>query len=108
MPSSSNIFEQILQKFKETSLHVTCFLSNCSAVWRAISKTNIIFQDIAHQILKANETHPDHILLVVAKPLVDGVVSKIVEYGKDCGNRNLVIIMDSVNLARFLRFRKII
>lgn len=75
---------------------------------KSVGKANVIFQDIAHQILKANETHPDHILLIVAKPLVDGVVSKIVEYGTDCGNRNLVIIMDSVNLARFLRFRKII
>jgi hypothetical protein len=71
-------------------------------------KPNIIFEDVAHQILKANETHPDHVLLILAKPLADGVATKIVEYGADCGNRNLVIIMDSVSLARFLRYRKII
>jgi len=72
------------------------------------NKPNITFEDIAHQIVKANETHPDHILLVVAKPLADGVITKIVEYGKDCGNEKLVLIMDAVNLARFLRCRKII
>jgi hypothetical protein len=75
--------------------------------YKSIGKRqNIIFEDIAHQILKANETHPEHILLIVAKPLADGVNTKIVEYGKDCGNEHLVVIMDSVNLARFLRYMK--
>ena len=77
--------------------------------FRSIGKRpNIIFEDIAHQILKANETNPDHILLIVAKPLADGVTTKIVEYGKNCGNENFVVIMDAVNLARFLRVRKAI
>jgi len=71
-------------------------------------KATIVFEDIAHQIFKANDTHPDHILLILAKPLGDGVVSNIVKYGEDCGNRNLVITMDPVNLARFLRTRGII
>jgi len=71
-------------------------------------KATIVFEDIAHQILKANDTHPDHILLILAKPLGDSVVSNLVKYGEDCGNRNLVITMDPVNLARFLRVRGII
>lgn len=71
-------------------------------------KATIVFEDIAHQVLKANYTHPDHILLILAKPLGDSVVSHLIEYGKNGGNRNLVIIMDPVNLARFLRVRGII
>lgn len=71
-------------------------------------KPTIVFEDIAHQIFKANDTHPDHILLIVAKPFADSVISNLVKYGEDCGNRNLVITMDSVDLARFLRFRNII
>lgn len=71
-------------------------------------KPTIVFEDIAHQILKANDTRPDHILLILAKPLGDSVVSNLVKYGEDCGNRNLVITMDPINLARFLRVRGII
>lgn len=71
-------------------------------------KPTIVFEDIAHQVFKANDTHPDHILLILAKPLGDSVVSNLVKYGEDCGNRNLVITMDPVNLARFLRVRGII
>jgi hypothetical protein len=51
-------------------------------------KPTIVFEDIAHQILKANDTHPNHILLIVAKPLGDSVISNLVKYGEDCGNRN--------------------
>jgi len=76
--------------------------------FKSVKKANIVFEDIAHQILKANETRPDHILLILAKPFADTVVSNLVNYGKDCGNRHLVVIMDTVNLARFLRVRKII
>lgn len=71
-------------------------------------KATIVFEDIAHQVLKANDTHPDHILLILAKPLGDSVVSNLVKYGEDCGNRNLVITMDPIDLARFLRVRCII
>jgi hypothetical protein len=76
--------------------------------YKSVGKSTVVFEDIAHQILKANDTHPDHILLILAKPLGDSVVSNLVRYGKDCGNRNLVITMDPVNLARFLRIRGII
>jgi len=73
--------------------------------YKSVKKATIVFEDIAHQVFKANSTHPDHILLIVAKPLGDSVVSNLVKYGEDCGNRNLVITMDPVNLARFLRIR---
>lgn len=76
--------------------------------YRSIKNPKISFEDIAHQIQKANDTNPDHILLVAAKPLKDGVVTRLVKYGKDCGNRDLVILVDQVDLGRFLRARGII
>ena len=76
--------------------------------YKSINHATIVFEDIAHQVFKANDTHPNHILLVLAKPFADTVVTNLVKYGKDCGNRNLVILMDNVTLARFLRARKII
>jgi len=76
--------------------------------YRSIKGKKVSFEAIAHQIQKANLTKPDHILLVLAKPLKDGVITYLVKYGEDLGNRNLVIIVDPVNLARFLRARNIL
>lgn len=76
--------------------------------YRSISRKKITFEDIAHQVMKANDTQPDHILLVLAKPITDSVITNVVTYGIHCGNRNLVIVVDQVNLARFLGARGII
>jgi len=76
--------------------------------YRSISGKNVSFKEIAHQVQKANVTNPDHVLLVLAKPPKDSVITFLVKYGKDLGNRNLVIIVDPVNLARFLRARNIL
>lgn len=76
--------------------------------YRSIKSSKVAFGDIAHQIMKANDTNPDHILLVLAKPLKDGVITRLVKYGKDCGNRNLIILVDRIDLARFLRVRGVI
>jgi len=75
---------------------------------RSIKQPKVSFEDIAHQIMKANDTNPDHILLILAKPLKDGIITRLVKYGKDCGNRNLIVLVDQVNLARFLRVLNII
>lgn len=75
---------------------------------RSISKSKISFEDIAHQVVKANITNPDHILLILAKPTKNGIITHLVKYGIDCGNRNLIILVDQVNLARFLRARAVI
>ena len=75
---------------------------------RSIKKSKVSFEDIAHQIMKANDTNPDHILLILAKPPIDGIITRLVKYGEDCGNRNLVVLVDPVNLARFLRAKNII
>jgi hypothetical protein len=76
--------------------------------YRSINSSKVSFKDIAHQIMKANATNPDYILLILAKPIKDGVITGLVKYGIDCGNRNLIILIDQIDLARFLRVRKII
>ena len=76
--------------------------------YKSINKERISLQDISHQILKANDTNPDYILLVIAKPLVDGVITRLVKYGKDIGNRNLIMLVDPIDLVRFLSIRKVI
>ena len=76
--------------------------------YRSVSTAKISFEDIAHQVLKAYDTHPDHIILILAKPVTDGLITRLVKYGIDCGNRNLVILVDQVNLARFLGARGVI
>ncbi len=76
--------------------------------YRSIKNSKVSFEGVAHQIIKANDTNPDHILLILAKPLKDGIITRLVKYGKDCGNRNLVILIDQINLARFLRVRGVI
>lgn len=68
----------------------------------------VSFEAIAHQVQKAYLSKPDHIILVSAKPFKDTVITYLVEFGKNMGNKNLVIIVDPVNLARFLRARNVI
>jgi hypothetical protein len=77
--------------------------------YKSLSKKLVRWEDIAHQVTKAYQgTEPDYILLVLAKDVVDGVISQFVEYGKTVGKRNLIILIDPINLARFLNARKII
>lgn len=75
--------------------------------YRSVSKKTITLKDISHQILKANDTNPDYILLIVAKPLTDGVMTRLVKYGDDIGNRNLIILADPLELARYLKVRRL-
>ena len=77
--------------------------------YNSIQKRRVRWADIAHQVTKAYQgTKPDYILLVLAKDLVDGVISQFVEYGNTVGKRNLILLVDPINLLRFLRARKII
>lgn len=77
--------------------------------YKSTSSKTITSQDIIHQIIKSyNRTKPDHILLVIAKNLADGVISELVEYGKSVGKEYLIILCDPVNLARFLKARNIL
>lgn len=73
--------------------------------YKSLRKKSATLKEIMHQIVKANDTNPDYILVVLAKPPTDGVITRLVKYGADTGNRNLVIIVDPIDLIRFLRIR---
>ena len=75
----------------------------------SLPKARVRWVDIIHQITKGYQgTHPDYVLLVLAKDTVDGLITQLVTYGETVGNRNLIILMDTVNLARFLMARHVI
>ena len=75
----------------------------------SLTKARVRWVDVIHQITKGYQgTHPDYVLLVLAKDTVDGLITQLVTYGETVGNRNLIILMDTVNLARFLRVRNVI
>ena len=76
--------------------------------YRSIKKKTATLKEIMHQIIKANITHPNYILLVLAKPPGDSVISYLTNYSQDVGNRNLIIMVDPVDLARFLRIKQVI
>ena len=71
--------------------------------YKSLSGT-ITLEKIAHQILKAyNRTNPDHVLVVLARNLADGVISDFVQYGKSVGNENLIVTADPLAVAMFLK-----
>ena len=76
--------------------------------YRSIKGLKVSFEAIDHQIMKANATKPDYILLILAKDPKDTVVTHVTNYGRDCGNRNLVEVVDPISLARFLRTKGVI
>jgi len=77
--------------------------------YNSVSGKTVTLKDVMHQIIRAyNRTQPDYILLVLAKYPEDSLISEYVQYGKSINNEYLVILCDPVNLARFLRARKII
>jgi hypothetical protein len=77
--------------------------------YKSVGHSKIGLGDISHQIMKAfNGTFPNYILLVLAKPPVDGVITNLVRYGESVGNRNLVILVDPIDLTRFLLQYKVI
>jgi hypothetical protein len=77
--------------------------------YKSVKHPKIGLGDISHQIMKAfNGTFPDYVLLVLAKPPVDGVITNLVRYGESVGNRNLVILADPIDLVRFLSYYKVI
>lgn len=70
---------------------------------------NINWEKVAYQVVRAyDRTHPDHVLLILAKNPGDSLVSELTEYGKSVGVPNLVVLCDPVNLARFLKARGVI
>jgi hypothetical protein len=67
------------------------------------------WEKIAHQVVRAhNRTHPDHVLLVLAKAPADSVISELQQYADSIDKPTLMVLCDPVTLGRFLRARGII
>jgi len=96
--------EHFLVQVKGTPTTFSCVAKGSKSLGGTIN-----WEKIAHQVTKAyNRTHPQHVLVVLARNLADSVTSELVEYSKSVGNENLVVVCDPVELARFLKARKII
>lgn len=77
--------------------------------YRTINGKKINFEIIGYQILKAYQSSkPDYVMLVIAKDLVDGVITQLKQYAQSVGKPNLIILCDTLDLARFLYWKKII
>ena len=77
--------------------------------YKSISGKTITWENIAHQVIKAfNRTHPDYILLVLAKNPADSVTSELIQYAKSIGNQNLIVMCDPLELTRFLIARHLL
>jgi len=77
--------------------------------YKSIPHKTVTWEDISHQITKAYQgTFPNYILIVLAKDPADGLITNLTNYGKSVGNSNLIVLCDPVNLARFLKARKVI
>lgn len=77
--------------------------------YKSVNHSKIGLGDVAHQIMKAYDgTFPDYIILVLAKALVDGVITNLIRYGESVGNRNLIVLADQIDLARFLMANNVI
>ncbi len=74
--------------------------------FRSLSKLN--WESISHQLTKAYQTRPDYILLLSAKDPVDGVITLMTNYGESVGKKHLVILAPPLDVAKFLRCRKVI
>jgi hypothetical protein len=78
--------------------------------YRSVGKktTKISFKQISHQVLKANRTKPDYIILAVAKEFKNDVISEISTYSADVGKPHLVVYFLPRDLVRFLHWREVI
>lgn len=76
--------------------------------YNSISGKKLSWEDVSHQIMKANRTRPDYILLVTAKEPKDSVISEIQTYCNDVNKPNLVVFVTPLELAKFLIWRKIL
>jgi hypothetical protein len=73
--------------------------------FRSLPKLN--WESISHQITKAYQTRPDYILLLSAREPVDGVITRMTDYGESVGKKHLIIFAPPFDVAKFLRWRKV-
>jgi len=77
--------------------------------YKSVRGSRVRYEDIAHQLMRAYQrTEPNHVILALAKYPADGVVSDLVRYGETIGNRDLVILVEPVDLTKFLHVKRII
>jgi hypothetical protein len=69
--------------------------------YRSLKKKTATLKEIMHQIIKSNITNPDYILLVLAKLPGDGVISYLINYTRDVGNRNLIILVARTTVENY-------
>jgi hypothetical protein len=76
--------------------------------FRSISAPKVNWESISYQVTRAYETRPDYMFLLIAKEPVDGVITRLVDYGKSVGNKNLIVFAPPMDVAKFLRWRRVI
>ena len=77
--------------------------------YKGVRKKKFNWEDVSYQISKAhNRTQSDYVIFVSAVEPVDGVISEMYLEGTARGNSYLIIFMTPLELAKFLRWRKII
>jgi hypothetical protein len=76
--------------------------------FRSISASRLNWESISYQMTKAYETKPDYIFVLSAKEPVDGVITRMVEYGDSVGNKHLIIFAPPIDVAKLLRWRGIV
>ncbi len=74
----------------------------------SLDSKKINLEAVAHQILKAYRTRPDYIILCSTTDPVDAFRSDVVDYCASVGNRNLVIFVPPLDLAKFLIWQGIV
>jgi hypothetical protein len=76
--------------------------------FRSVSGARISLQDIMHQVTRAYfATHPDYVLLMIAKEPKDGVITALNQFAEEVGNPNLFIYVGPVDLAKVVKILRV-
>ena len=96
-----------LEHFNMKIKYRSCSFAAVVKGYNSISGKKLSWEDVSHQIMKANRTEPDYILFLTAKDPKDSVISEIQTYCNQVHKPNLVVFVTPLELARFLIWRKI-
>jgi len=76
--------------------------------FRSVSGVRISLQDIMHQVTRAYfATHPDYVLLMIAKEPKDGVITTLNQFAEGVGKPNLFVYVGPVDLAKVIRILRV-
>lgn len=76
--------------------------------YNSISGKRVSWEDVSHQIMKANRTNPNYILFLTAKEPKDSVISEMQTYGNQVNKPNLVVFVTPLEIAKLLVWRRIL